>query len=118
MRRANDLLAVDTIQGNIYNTMKIITYSKVGYNHPSQANWSYGIFKVDTIDTEQNYCMSYTVKEQFGGDSRFRNRWANSCVPIIETKGVYPQPNITGVRSMLDMEGEEFNKEITAFINK
>jgi hypothetical protein len=97
--------------------MKIITYSRIGYNHPSQANWNYDIWKVDTIDTDKAYNMSYTVKETFGGDSRFASRWSNSGVPVIETKGVYPQQKITGIRSMLDMEGEEFNSEIVAFIN-
>lgn len=101
--------------------MKIITISKIGYNHPTQANWSYGIYKVDTIDTEKNYCMSYTVKETFGGDSRFISRWNNTkalfTIPVIETKGVYPLPKITGVRKMLDIESEEFNKEIAEFIN-
>jgi len=98
--------------------MKIITISKIGYNHPSQANWSYGIWKIDTIDTEKEYNMSYTVSETFGGDSRFRSRWNNSPVKIIETKAVYPSQKITGIRSMLDIESEEFNKEIAEFINK
>ncbi len=62
--------------------MKIITLSKIGYNAPRQTNWNWGIWKVDTIDTENLYCMSYIVKENFGGDSRLRRE-----IPkIIETK--------------------------------
>lgn len=97
--------------------MKIITISKVGYNHPKQANWSYEIYKIDLIDTNQPYNMSYTVKETFGGNTRFESRWKDSKVPVIETKGVYPLSAITGIRKMLDIESEEFNKEIVAFIN-
>lgn len=93
--------------------MKLITISKIGYNAPSQANWSWGIWKVDTIDTESQYCMSYTVKEAFGGDSRLRKVFPQ----IIETKGVYPQQKITGIRSMQDMESKAFEAELYAFIN-
>ena len=94
--------------------MKIITLSKVGYNHPSQANWSYGIWKIDLIDTNHAYCMSYTVSEKFGGESRFTAKLKR--IKVIETKGVYPLPKITGVRKMLDIESDEFLKEVKAFI--
>jgi hypothetical protein len=99
--------------------MKIITYSKIGYNHPSQANWSYGVWKVDLIDTEKEYNMSFTVKETFGGESRFKSRWQNAGIPVIETKGSYTgtgTQKITGIKKLLDIESEEFNKEIVEFI--
>jgi len=99
--------------------MKIITYSKIGYNAPSNANWNYGIWKIDLIDTEKDYCISYTVRETFGGESRFRSRWSNAGLPIIQTKGVYTATGlqkITGISKMLDIESEEFNKEIVEFI--
>ena len=109
--------------------MKLITISKIGYNAPSGANWCYGIWKVDLIDTKNNYCMSYTVKEAFGGDSRLKeainkeiryesegNTELVEGVHIIETKGVYPSQKITGVRSMQDMESKEFIKELKDFL--
>lgn len=99
--------------------MKIITISRIGYNHPSQANWSYGIFKVDTIDTNgYEYQMSYTVKEAFGGDSRFRDAMRKLKIKVIETKGVLGTPKISGARTMQDIESEEFIKEITEWYNK
>lgn len=100
--------------------MKIITMSKVGYNAPSQANWSYGIWKVDCIDTDNQYCISHTVKESFGGDSRLRSRMSEQHnIHIIETKGIYTStgtPKITGVSKMQDMESVEFEQELVAFI--
>lgn len=93
--------------------MKIITISKIGYNAPSQANWSYGVWKVDTINNDGNhpYCMSYTVKENFGGDSRLKQALESVNIPIIETKGVYTSTGtqkITGVGSLQDMDSKEF----------
>lgn len=92
--------------------MKIVTYSKIGYNHPSQANWSYGIFKVDIIDSKNDYAMSYTARETFGGDSRFRDKLKKQGIRVIETKGVYECPTVTGVSKMPDMESDEFIKEV------
>ena len=60
--------------------------------------------------------MSHTVKEKFGGDSRFRAHWQGAGVPIIETKGVPEFPKVTGVRTMLDIESEELNTLIAEFI--
>lgn len=95
---------------------KIITYSKIGYNHPSQANWSYFIFKVDFIDTNRNYCYSSIVRDAFGGDSRWKEKL--NTIPI-ETQAVYTKTGthiITGVQSMLDMESQEFIDKCNAFI--
>ena len=98
--------------------MKLITYSKVGYNHPSQANWSYGIYKVDLINTKDDYCMSYTVKENFGGDSRFKRALIvlrNKNIKVIETKGVYTSTGtqkITGIASLPIMDSDEFINQI------
>jgi len=98
--------------------MKLITYSKVGYNHPSQANWSYGIWKIDLIDTDNDYCMSYTVKENFGGDSRFKKMLKElKNIKIIETKGVYTgtgTQKITGIASLPVMDSAEFINEVVA----
>lgn len=95
---------------------KIITLSKIGYNHPSQANWSWGIWKLDLINTKESYCMSYTLKEAFGGDSRLRHNVETLGAKIIETKGVYPSQKITGVRSMLNMESAEVLEIIKKFL--
>jgi len=98
--------------------MKIITYSKIGYNHPSQANWSYGIFKIDLIDTHSDCCMSYTCKETFGGDLRFYNTLKDLNITIIKTKEVFNCPKITGISKMLDLESQELLEIIKEFINK
>lgn len=95
--------------------MKIITYSKIGYNAPAQANWAYGIWKVDIIDTEREYCHSYTVKENFGGDSRFRRALQEKDIKTIEVKGVYTgtgTPKITGVAKLPIMDSDEFINQI------
>lgn len=97
--------------------MKIVTYSKIGYNHPSQANWSYGIWKVDCIDTNSAYCMSYTVYENFGGDSRFHTMLETHGIKAIETKGVYPQQKCVGIRSMQNMESSEFINMVIDDVN-
>ena len=96
--------------------MKIITYSRIGYNHPRQANWSYGIFKIDLIDTKQNYVMSYVVKENFGGDSRLVTVLKELGYSPIESKAVQQLPKITGVSKMLDMEDKELLTIIIDFM--
>ncbi len=100
--------------------MKIITLSKIGYNAPSGANWSYGIWKLDLINTDQSYAMSFTLKENFGGDSRFRESvMLQHKVNVIETKSVYTStgtPNITGVRKLLDLEGKETMELVAKFL--
>ena len=98
--------------------MKIITYSKIGYNHPSQANWNYYIWKVDLINTDERYAVSYTVKETFGGDSRFRDSVSGNGVPVIETSSVREMPYITGIRTMDNMEQDHFIGKVMDFINK
>lgn len=94
----------------------IITYSRIGYNTPSQANWSYGIFQVAVIDEKEKYNMSWTVKENFGGDSRFRDQLSEKGHKVIEIKPVFPTQKITGIRSMQDMESAEFVNEVDNFI--
>jgi len=95
--------------------MKAITISKIGYNAPSQANWAYGIWKIDFIDTEKQYCFSETVKENFGGDSRIKKE-----IPaIIEVKGVYTStgtPKITGIAKLRNMEDKDLIAECKDFL--
>lgn len=102
--------------------MKIITISKIGYNTPSQANWSYGIWKVDLIDTDTIYNMSYTLTEKFGGDSRFRKTIKDRFnIEVLETKGVYTSTGtqkITGIKSLMDIEDVKFIDIISEFLNK
>ena len=102
--------------------MKIITISKIGYNHPSQANWSYTICKIDLINTEEKYCMSYTIKANFGGETRLQQAIKEKTgYDMLETKGVYTKtgtPNITGISTMLDAEGQEIEKNIIEFLTK
>lgn len=84
--------------------MKIITLSKIGYNHPSQANWNYEIFKIDTIDTNKEYNMSYTIKEAFTSDSQLARQLSEAIVfPVYVSKGVYTSTGtakITGVAKL------------------
>lgn len=93
----------------------------MGYNAPSGANWSYGIWKLDLIDTERDYSMSHTLKENFGGDSRLRRKVSEELGHnILETKGVYTStgtPKITGIGGMLDAEGEEVFEIIKEFLS-
>lgn len=102
--------------------MKIITISKVGYNKPATTNWAYGIWKIDLIDTEQSYCMSHTVRETFGGDSRLSLKVQNELkYTLIKSEGVYTATGfqeITGVTKMLDIESKEVFEIIKEFLTK
>jgi len=101
--------------------MKIITMSRIGYNHPIQANWSYNIWKIDLINTDQPYNMSYTVKETFGGDSRLRDSLDALNIAILETKAVYTSTGtqkITGIGQLMDIEGAKLLEIIKEFNNK
>lgn len=98
--------------------MKIITISKIGYNAPSQANWTYSIFKIDLIDTDKNYCDSIITKSAFGSDSNFRKQWEK--IQIIQTKDVYTgtgTQKITGISKIPDIESKEVETQIVHFIN-
>ena len=102
--------------------MKLITYSKIGYNAPSGANWCYGIWKIDMIDTERGYCATCIVKENFGGDYRFKNEIATACPKglLIQPNGVHTStgtPKITGVQKMQDIESKEFINYCIEFLN-
>jgi hypothetical protein len=102
--------------------MKIVTLSKIGYNHPSQTNWNYGIWKIDLIDTSQQYNMSHTVRETFGGETRFTAGIETATGhKVTETKQVYTTtglPKITGVRSLQDIESKDFMQLVIDFISK
>ena len=100
--------------------MKIITIQQIGFNHPSQANWSWGIFSIGLLDTEREYCFSITAKECFGGNSRPVRKLRENGVQVIELKAVYTNqtPNIKGINKCMDMEGEVLFNEIMEFINK
>lgn len=88
--------------------MKLVNISKIGYNHPSGANWSYGIWKIDLINTNQSYQMSYTVRETFGGDYRLKEKLTALNIIHFETKCVAECPKITGANKMFDIESDEF----------
>jgi hypothetical protein len=96
----------------------IITYSNIGYNHPAGANWAHGVYKVDIINTNQEYCASYTTKETFGGDARFCQEMKKRGYKVIETRGVYPLQKCVGVKDMQDMESESFIQELVDFISR
>lgn len=88
---------------------------------PAQANWSYGIWKIDLIDTDMTYCISYTVKESFGGESRLKDRVLEELnLEMIEIKGIHTKtgtPKITGIAAMLVAESEEVYQIIKNFLN-
>ena len=102
--------------------MKQITITRVGYNMPSQANWSYGVWLVSFVDTSKSYCISETVKESFGGDSRFSSMLeTRTGHKTIEIKGIYTStgtPKITGITKMQDMESPEFLKEVVEWLKE
>jgi len=59
--------------------------------------------------------MSYTLKENFGGDERLKNKFPF----IIETKGVYTgtgTQKITGLLKIMDMESKEVENIIIEFM--
>lgn len=104
--------------------MKIITITNIGYNSPSRANWSYSIYKIDTIDTtlENTINMSYICKEAFMGDGQACNVLAeaiNHKVSLV--KGVYTStgtPRITGVAKMPSATDKELINTLKDFLKK
>lgn len=95
--------------------------SSVGYNHPSQANWNWGIWKIDLINTNNDYCISYTVKEQFGGDSRFRKALESLGIKVIQSESLYTKtgtPKITGISNLMIMDDQENSQELLTAIRK
>lgn len=99
--------------------MKIVTISKVGYNAPRSANWAYGVWKIDMLDSDKEYCHSITVKENFGGDSRLKNIMREKGYKLIEVRGVYTgtgAPSLTGMSTLKDMESDEVINEVIDFL--
>jgi hypothetical protein len=102
--------------------MKLITYSRIGYNAPGGANWAYGIWKVDMIDTERQYVTSFTVKETFGGECGWRDSIKKELpeTTLIESKGTYTKTGttkITGVSILGDIESMEFINQCVKFLS-
>jgi len=100
--------------------MKIINISQIGYNHPSQANWSYSIFKIDTIDTKNDYNMSYTVKEAFTSDSQLARELSEILkTKVLCTKSVYTgtgTPKITGINKISNSKDKELINNLKDFL--
>lgn len=101
--------------------MKIITISQIGYNHPSQANWSYSIFKIDTIDTTKEYNMSYTIKEAFTSDSQLARELSDILkTKIVCSKSVYTgtgTQKITGISKIPNSTDKELINNLKDFLN-
>lgn len=100
-----------------YITMKIITISKIGYNAPSQANWTYSIFKIDLIDTSKSYNHCVLAKANFGGESTLKKLFPQ----IIETQSVYTKtgtPKITGISRMHDVKNDTLHQILKDFMVK
>ena len=75
---------------------------------------------MDLLNTEQEYCMSRTVKENFGGDSRFKTAVKALNIPVIETKQVYTgtgTQKITGVSKLDILDSVEFINEMMEWYN-
>lgn len=102
--------------------MKIITISIVGYNHPSQANWSYSIYKIYLIYTslDNSMNMSYLAKEAFMGDGqacRVLSEAIGHKVSLV--KSIYTStgtPRITGIAKVPSIENKELISDIKAFL--
>jgi hypothetical protein len=96
---------------------KFITISNIGYNHPSQANWNWEVYKLDLIDTDKSYNMSYVLKTNFGGNNRFMALIKSiTNKEVIETKAVWPEQKITGIRQIKDLEDKETLEIVKEFL--
>ena len=84
--------------------MKFITISKIGYNHPKNANWSYGIYQINCVDSKKEYHNSFIAYETFGGDCRFKKILQNLNIKISEVKGVFPNQKLTGIKDIINIE--------------
>lgn len=100
--------------------MKLIQLSQVGYNNPQGANWAYGVWKLDLINTDEKHNASYTLKENFGGDYRLIEKVKElHGVDIHTTRGVYTgtgTQRMTGMSKVMDLEGEEILEIINEFL--
>ena len=76
------------------------TYSKIGWSHPSTANWSYGIWLIIDETGAKIY------KETFGGDYRMKETLQKEGVEIKEAHGGYPLGK-WGVRDAQKMDDIE-----------
>ena len=80
------------------------------------------LLKIDTINTDDVYCMSYLTKENFGGDTRLRRKVKEDLgYEIIETKGVYTktgQQKITGISDILNLDEDDIFEIIKDFLTK
>lgn len=94
-------------QAEFFN-LKYITIQKIGYNSPSQANWSYGIWQVNAINTTREYSAGYTVRDSFGGYSRFITKARDAGYKVISLSSVYPLQKFVGIRSIKDIEADDF----------
>ena len=101
--------------------MKLITVQKIGYNHPSQANWSYEVYSLGLLDTEKQYNMAYTLKGAFTSDNQFMGEVQEKLkmdIPYFILKSVYTgrNNNIVGVSQMINTGSEELLTIIKDFL--
>ena len=78
----------------------MITYCKVGWYHPSNANWSYSVWLIVDATGAKLY------RETFGGDYRMREKIQAQGVEIEEVHGVqsFGQWKAREVTKMSDIE--------------
>lgn len=86
----------------------MIYYAKVGFYHPSTANWSYGVWLIIDKTGAKLY------RETFGGDSRMKAKIEKKGLKIEEKHGVDSFGVWKGreVNKMSDIEtynGKNFN---------
>ena len=83
--------------------MKITKIIKVGYYHPSNANWNYGIWLIIDETGAKLY------KENFGGDDRMIKKMKKQGIEIKEVFGVSCLAEYKGreVAKMSDIENYE-----------
>ena len=101
--------------------MKIITIQKIGYNHPRSANWSYGVYSINFINTKDSYHTSITVKETFGGDVRFIDYVKKTFnVDILQIKDVHVRtglPLIAHITSLATIDTKPDDEVIALLTN-
>ena len=103
---------------------KIITVQKIGYNHPSQANWSYEVYSIGLIDTKNRYHVSYILKGAFTSDFQWTKEVEEKLkmdIPFMLLKPVYTNTGtqkITGVSQMINTSSNELLNIIRNFLTK
>lgn len=88
--------------------MKIITITQIGWNTPSNANWSYKVFTITKTDTKKNTITTQLAKSTFGEHYGIIEKLKEKGNKVFYSE-LFNTQKITGIREIPSIHLNLFN---------